>query len=152
MPQWKLNASWASFDFHKVVRLVKAGIDAVAGRAMQVEADMQTMVLRFARERLDFVHLPFVDFINVGGRNVFGSVEIEIARIGDRQSDKIEAPIHHPFELIICSAAAIGVGKIREIKAAPPREGIGGWLSRASETEDNSFRRVGWPRLTGRFS
>ena len=115
------------FGFPQIIRFVKPRVDAITRRAMKVEADVKPVILRFADESFDFIYFRFIDFVNLGGSDVLGVIEIQIMRIRYGQADKIEAPIRNPFKVLVASAAPRGRirrGEIGEVKAAPARQSL----------------------------
>src|SRR4051812_10343513 len=113
----------------KIVRLMKTGIDAVARRSMQIDADMEAPFLRFAHKCLDPIHFLLVDFQDLRRSDVPGPIETNVARIRNWQPNEIKSPIHDPIQLVITSASrtpGVGFCKVSQIKALPTGQRIAG--------------------------
>src|SRR5438552_10220817 len=113
---------------------------------MQIHAHMQTVVHDFARELFNPVHLPVVYFAGISGADRPGAIDIEITRVGHREANKIESPVHDPSQVVLAGCMR-GIRArqeiVEQVESTPPWERVRVQcvcLSEAERGASNDFK------------
>lgn len=113
----------------QVVRLMKAGIDTIARRPVQVEAYVYTAFIDHRDKVIDLLYFFFVDLVDFVRGDIPAAVEMQIIRVGHGDADEIEAPVPHPADMVfggrMGGRGGVGRKKVQDVEAFPSGKGIG---------------------------
>src|SRR5688572_13042267 len=89
---------------------------------------MQVVLMSQRNHAVNSVNALFADPVNVLSYNVPAPVDVEVIRIGHRDSDKIKTPVAHPLEMFLrCFYARPGwiwIEEVKKVKTFPSGQRI----------------------------